>query len=344
MNLSTIKPFFIKAEAVQDCGEDSGFVGSYENGLVVTGVFDGCGGIGGRRYPEVNDRTGAYIGSQTAAFAADAFFRKYGEKFRNVKNQTNQLQLFRRFQEYISGKLADVKKKLTQDGGVQIGGSLSKSFPTTISITTAISVDKYTLCYFLWAGDSRGYILDDKGLYQVTTDDIDTNSDDAFLNLREDGILTNVANGDRAFTLHNKILFISDQDSEQNSNSKPKPFMIINATDGCFAYFLTPMDFENVILRTMIESSSPAQWQAHLKKEIKAVTGDDFTLAISCFGFNSFDDMKQYYNMRQIDVQKKYINEQDGADEEKLKQLWEEYKSSYYGSGHDKIKNYGELK
>lgn len=331
MNLSTIKPFFIQAEAVQDCGEDSGFVVSYENGLVVTGVFDGCGGIGGKRYPEVNGRTGAYIGSQTAAFAADAFFKKYGEKFKHVKNQTDQLQLFRQLQEYISGKLATVKKKLTQNGGVQVGGSLSKSFPTTISVTTAISAGEPTLCNFLWAGDSRGYILDDKGLYQVTSDDIDTNSDDAFLNLREDGILTNVANGDNSFTLHNETLAFS------------RPSMLINATDGCFAYFLTPMDFENVILRTMIGSSSPAQWQTRLKKEIKAVTGDDFTLAVSCFGFDSFDDMKKYYNMRQIDVQKKYINEQDGADEEKLRQLWESYKPSYYGFGHD-IRNYGEIK
>ena len=112
MNLSTIKPFFIHAEAVPDCGEDSGFVGCYENGLVVTGVFDGCGGIGGKRYPEVNGRTGAYIGSQTAAFAADAFFKRHGEKFKNVKNQKEQLQLFQQIQECISGKLANVKKKL----------------------------------------------------------------------------------------------------------------------------------------------------------------------------------------------------------------------------------------
>ncbi len=326
MNLSTIKPFFIQSEAIQDCGEDSGFVGNYENGLVVTGVFDGCGGIGGKRYPEVNGRTGAYIGSQTAAFAADTFFKKFGEKFRKVKNQNEQLQLFRQLQENISGKLANVKKKLAQNGGVQVGGSLSKSLPTTVCITTAISADEITLCNFLWAGDSRGYILDDNGLCQITVDDIDKNSDDAFLNLREDGILTNVANGDRTFTLHNELLFIKNDDSQKSS----KPFMIINATDGCFAYFLTPMDFENVILRTMIEASTPAQWMNHLKKEIKTVTGDDFTLAVSCFGFESFDDMKKYYNMRQIYVHEKYIRHQDGADEEKLKQLWDDYKQSYY--------------
>lgn len=330
MNLSTIKPFFIHAEAVPDCGEDSGFVGCYENGLVVTGVFDGCGGIGGKRYPEVNGRTGAYIGSQTAAFAADAFFKRHGEKFKNVKNQKEQLQLFQQIQECISGKLANVKKKLMPSGGVQVGGSLSKSFPTTVSIITAIGAGNFTLCNFLWAGDSRGYILDDKGLYQVTADDIDANADDAFLNLREDGVLTNVANGDRSFTLHNETLAFS------------RPSMIINATDGCFAYFLTPMDFENVILQTLEESSSPAQWQARLRDRIKAVTGDDFTLAISCFGFDDFDDMKKYYNMRQIYVQKNYIERRNGADEEQLKQLWESYKPSYYAR--DYIRKSGELK
>lgn len=329
MKLSTIKPFFIQAEAVPDCGEDSGFVECYENGLVVTGVFDGCGDIGGRRYPEVNGRTGAYIGSQTAAFAADAFFKKYGNSFK-VKNQKELIEPFRHLQEYISGKLANVKKKLTQTGGVQVGGGLSKSFPTTVSVITAMEAGNYTLCCYLWAGDSRGYILDDKGLYQVTADDIDMNADDAFLNLREDGILTNVANGDGKFKLHNNITAIS------------RPSMLINATDGCFAYFRTPMDFENVILQTLEESSNPAKWQSLLRDRIKAVTRDDFTLAISCFGFDDFDDMKKYYSLRQIHVQKNYIERQNGAGEEQLKQLWESYKPAYYDR--DYIKKSGELK
>ena len=102
------------------------------------------------------------------------------------------------------------------------------------------------------------------------------------------------------------------------------------------------MDFENVILQTLEESSSPAQWQARLRDRIKAVTGDDFTLAISCFGFDDFDDMKKYYNMRQIYVQKNYIERRNGADEEQLKQLWESYKTSYYAR--DYIRKSGELK
>ena len=333
MNLSTIRPFFIQAEAVPDRGEDSGFVCCYENGLVVTGVFDGCGGIGGRRYPEVNGRTGAYIGSQVAAFAADAFFKKYySEKGKDfiVGNRALIIQHFQQLQEYISGKLANVKKKLTQTGGLQVGGSLSKSFPTTVSIIASMSNGNCVYCNYLWAGDSRGYILDENGLYQVTADDIDTNADDAFLNLREDGILTNVASGDGAFKLHNSITAIQ------------RPSMLINATDGCFAYFLTPMDFENVILQTLEESTSPVQWQARLRDRIKAVAGDDFTLAISCFGFDDFEDMKKHYSLRQIYVQKNYIERQNGADEEQLKQLWESYKPAYYDR--DNITKLGELK
>lgn len=321
MNLSTIKPFIIQSEAVPGCGEDAGFVRSCENGLVVTGVFDGCGEIGGRRYHGVNGRTGAYIGSRVAAYAAAAFFKKYFSRKGTgfiVQNKEEWHQHIRQLQEYISDKLANVKNKLTQDGGIQVGGSLSKSFPTTVSMTAAANAGNFILCNYIWAGDSRGYMLDDRGLCQMTTDDIDTNADDAFLNLREDGILTNVASGDKSFNIHSVVAAFS------------RPVMIINATDGCFAYFLTPMDFENVILQTMAESSSPAQWQALLWDRIKAVTGDDFTLAIACFGFDDFEDMKKYYSARQKYVRSNYIDRQNGAGEEQLQKLWESYKSSYY--------------
>lgn len=321
MNLSTIKPFVVQSEAVTGCGEDSGFVRSYENGLVVTGVFDGCGGIGGRRYPEVNGRTGAYIGSQVAAYAADTFFTKFfsaeGCNFIR-KNSSEQTLCVQKLREYISGKLFDMKKKFTHPGSIQIGGSLNKSFPTTVSIIASASEGNYTVVEYIWAGDSRGYMLDDQGLCQLTTDDIDMNADDAFLNLREDGILTEVANGDKPFELHSGRLRLSS------------PVILINATDGCFAYFLTPMDFENVILETMAQSADPAQWQTLLNERIKEITGDDYTLTAACYGFDDFEDMKKYYSERQMNVRRSYIERQGGADEERLKRLWDDYKTTYY--------------
>lgn len=311
MKLSTIKPFVFEEEAVENCGEDSYFLRNTENGLVVMGVFDGCGGIGGRRYSAVNNRTGAWIGSQTTAYAVDVFAQKNGFSF--SRNDSDKLQL------HISEKLNMMRQKITLSDGIQIGGTLNKSLPTTISIVVAQQSDsKELLCEYLWAGDSRGFFLDKDGLCQITTDDIDMNADDAFINLREDGILTNIANGDKAFTLHSSIIKIQN------------PVMLISATDGCFGYFLTPMDFENVILDSLIVAKNPDEWHTIICNRIKKVTGDDYTMIIACFGFDSFIQMQKYYSDRKNFLANEFISKQNDKNENQLKELWEKYKISYY--------------
>lgn len=74
---------------------------------------------------------------------------------------------------------------------------------------------------FIWAGDSRGYVLSDMGLAQVTKDDID-DSVDALDNISNDGVLTNVVSADGNYILHSKQIKIKDK------------IIIFNATDGCF--------------------------------------------------------------------------------------------------------------
>lgn len=311
MRLSTIRPFIFEEEAINGCGEDSYFINNMENGIVIMGVFDGCGGIGARRYPTVNNRKGAWIGSQVAAYAVDAFIKNNALLFN--KNDSVRLQT------YIFKTLKEVKEKITQQDAIMIGGTLNKSLPTTISIIAAQQLDSCELiCEYLWAGDSRGFILDKGGLCQLTTDDIDMNADDAFANLREDGILTNIANGDKDFILHSGIINIKE------------PIMLISATDGCFGYFLTPMDFENVILDSLINAKNPDEWHTLLCSRIKAVTGDDYTMTIACFGFDSFFQMQNYYLDRRNMLTNEFINSQDGRNESQLEELWKKYKASYY--------------
>lgn len=311
MRLSTIRPLIFEEEAVKNCGEDSYFVRCKKDGIVTMGVFDGCGGIGGRRYPKVNNRTGAWIGSQVAAYAADMFSKN--NKFFLNRNDAAALQA------YISKKLKSTKQKITQFDEIQIGGTLNKALPTTVSIIIAQQSDtNELLCECVWAGDSRGFLLDRDGLCQLTTDDIDMNADDAFANLREDGILTNVANGDGDFVLHSGVVQIKS------------PVMLISATDGCFGYFLTPMDFENIILKSLVSTKNPTEWRKVLCENIKAVTGDDYTMTVACFGFDSFEQMQMYYIERQRFLTATYINKQVDKDEIQLRKLWEKYKSTYY--------------
>ena len=310
MKLSTIRPLVAEGEAVENHGEDSYFVRTSDSGLFFMGVFDGCGGLGGRRYTGLNKRTGAWIGSQAAAYAADAFVKRGGFDFT--------LERAKLLQRYIGKKLSDYKNKLEVSVGVQVGGKLKKSLPTTVCMAAARQDDSdINLCEFLWAGDSRGYILDDEGLCQMTTDDIDSNEDDAFRNLREDGVLTNVAHGDGDFVLHSGTRYVS------------RPSVLICATDGCFAYFLSPMDFEFVVLDTIISADSTEEWLELLGKRIKEVTGDDYAITISCLGFGSFDEMKNYFSARRDQVET-LIKMQENASEEQLKILWDQYKPTYY--------------
>lgn len=311
MKLSTMTPFVFEKAAVVGSGEDSFCVSHLNNGLVALGVFDGCGGIGGRRYPAVNNRKGSYIGSRVTAHVFNDCINK--DDFELDISISTQLE------NAIFKTLNAVNSKISDNNSVVIGGNLSKSLPTTVSIILAHENENDSLkCEYLWAGDSRGYFLDSDGLCQLTIDDIDKNAEDAFVNLREDGILTNVANGDKPFKIH------------QGSITFYSPTMLISATDGCFAYFLTPMDFEFVILDTLIKSHSPEEWKELLCAKINEVTGDDYTLAIACFNFKDFNELQRYYNHRRNFVYENFVKKQVSLDEPELFKLWEEYRPSYY--------------
>lgn len=316
MNLSTTKPFILQSETVRGYGEDSAFVHNYESGLVVTGVFDGCGEIGSRKYSGANDRTGAYIGSRIAACAASEFFeQEYSKKGVSYIKRTSaeQLECVRQLKEHITGKLSEVKEKLSKSE-MESGISL----PTAVSITATMSAGKFTLCNCVWAGNSRSYMIDDQGLCQLTVDDTDVDSGDAFLDMRKKSRITNFAGGNVSFLLRSGFTVLA------------RPSILVNASADCFSHFRTPMDFENVVLETMAEAQSPSRWMARLGEKMKKVSGGDFTMTIACYGFEDFDDMKKYYSMRLIRLQNDYINMQAGADGKILKQLWDKYKSVYY--------------
>ena len=62
--LSEISTYFsISGEMIPQNGEDS-YLYSFNENKGLVGVFDGCGGIGSRRYEILNGKTGAYIASR----------------------------------------------------------------------------------------------------------------------------------------------------------------------------------------------------------------------------------------------------------------------------------------
>ena len=82
-------------------------------------------------------------------------------------------------------------------------GNLMKEFPSTLSLVLIAPWKSNALVTeFIWAGDSRGYILDSSGLHQVTVDDIANT--DALENLSEDAPMKNVISASHPYVLNRR--------------------------------------------------------------------------------------------------------------------------------------------
>ena len=153
-------------------------------------------------------------------------------------------------------------------------------------------------------------MLNKQGLHQLTADDLD--GQDAMSNLLNDGVMTNVISAGSPFELHRKDFSFN------------YPCVLISATDGCFGYLNSPMEFEYLLLDTLCSASSLYEWKTALYDAFDSVAGDDFTLCVGACGFKDFNDMKKAFLSRRLYVKEKYI---DSETDKTV--LWEEYKKDY---------------
>ena len=285
--------FAVAEEMIKDKGEDCFYYDSADDKFIIASM-DGCGGSGSKKYENYSGKSGAYIASRAVCGGVKTWFCESGNG-----SELN---------DYIH-KALNVCKKYADKGG-RILGSLSKDFPTTAAIITgSFSANKIDAECF-WAGDSRCYMLDAVGLHQLTEDDLD--GQDAMSNLTEDGVMTNVINASTSFEVHSKKL------------SFEKPCILLTATDGCFGYLRSPMEFEHLLVDSLIRSKSILEWKMILNHRMFDVTGDDYTLCVAVCGFKDFDKIRSYYAKRCAYISERYIN--STAD---INALWEVYKKDY---------------
>lgn len=287
-------------------GEDS-FLYSYDRKGCIVGVFDGCGGSGAKKYEKFRGKTGAYMASRVVAGATKDWFDN--GLAANNSGETGTEQLKRIIKEYL-GLCREIGGSTSS-----IKGSLSKDFPTTAAIICTNVVNNRLQATCIWAGDSRCYLLDEEGLKQLSEDDL--NCLDAMENLSADGVLTNVISTSKDFVLHQKTITIS------------KPSILFTATDGCFGYFSTPMEFEYLLLSALFSSESVAQWENAISEVLQEVAGDDFSLSGVSIGFGTMSNLKKSLGKRFSDLFSTYIvNLKDKTQEEKYA-LWGSYKTTY---------------
>ena len=173
-------------------------------------------------------------------------------------------------------------------------------------------------CY--WAGDSRLYLLDEDGLAQISVDDL--NVTDAMESLYIGGKMTNVVHlpkdGENGFSVHHSQLRLK------------KPGILFAATDGCFDYITSPMEFEYLLLETLERADSAAEWEKNLKEVIGKIAQDDSTMTAASFGYGSFDNLKRDLAKRTEYLRQAYISRMDGLSKDQKTILWNQYKSNYY--------------
>ncbi len=305
--------FVINGEMIEDNGEDS-FAFSVNEKFGMLGAFDGCGGIGSRKYAEYDNKSGAYVASRVASDVTMEWFRQLSAS--NISTIDNRTAL----QVTESLKMRLIRKLETLETGTKssmIRGSLAKSFPTTTSVVLFSNIGEGVRASFIWAGDSRGYMLTPMGLCQITRDDIEEGID-ALTNLSNDSKLTNLVYADGEFELHSRVVTCHE------------PSVLVTATDGCFGYFSTPMEFEFVLVESMMHATNITQWKTNLEQCIKKYTADDYTMGIAVCGYRDFKSMKQAFIPRRMDLVNKYISRLEVGDETAKLQLWEDYKKTYY--------------
>lgn len=291
-------------EKIPDNGEDS-YLYMFNPNSCVVGVFDGCGGSGAKKYEKYRGKTGAYMASRVVSAATRDWFIE----LKNGNPANSQSALKERIKEYLS------LCREIGGGTTTFKGSMSKDFPTTAAVLVMF-VDGHKIhVTCLWAGDSRCYLLDSEGLKQLTEDDL--GGLDAMENLTADGVLTNVISSSKDFTLHQKTFTIA------------KPTILFSATDGCFGYFSTPMEFENLLLSTLRSSNNVEEWEKKIADVLQEVAGDDYSLSGFALGYASFSNLKEAFRNRYSELFNKYINGLNEKTQEEKMILWSAYKPSY---------------
>lgn len=302
---------YINKAAIGGQCEDA-YAFNVQNDYGIISVFDGCGGLGAKKYANCGNRTAAYI---AARIAASTVLNWFETKMTNDQSglYASTQQIASSLKDSLDKNFLRAKQSLDVEE-TKLSGSLIRSFPTTASIVLIDSKKGNELkCTFLWAGDSRGFILQPDGLKQCTTDDLRI-EEDAFENLYADSPLSNMVNGDGKYRINRQRITCST------------PAIVFTATDGTFGYLPSPMHCEWMIVRTLCDARSFIDWQTKLRDEISSVTGDDSTLVMAVYGWESFSDLQISFKERECALKGQLDQE---PEVEELRELWQSYKQGY---------------
>ena len=291
------------------CGPDE------QTDRAVVGVFDGSGGLGSRAHKEMSGFSEAYLSSRALSGALHDWYHDH----KDVPIPGGR-QLTESIRAYFMDSLRVLQAHTVENA--RIRGALVRSFPATAAIAIAEDDPGGIKLHVIWVGDSRVYILNRKGLAQITTDDVATT--DALENLTSDSAMQNVVSADGMFTMNYRCLPVEE------------PSLVFAATDGCYGYLPTPMEFELEMLDALCRSQVPGEFRDRLIYLFDEVAGDDSTLTLMSFMFGSFKEQKKKLQPRLEELYEMYLNplyecrdHRPDQEYEFTRKVWERYRIGY---------------
>jgi serine/threonine protein phosphatase PrpC len=316
---------------IPDQGEDSDPILRDGPDLGLLGVFDGMGGAGGTVYetPE-GRRTGAYLGSRIARDVVEQRMLDLLEPDWHLNGKAAARNLEHSVQQALKQRLQELNPA---PSGLR--SRLIRALPTTMALVALQRTQPggpTWAGHVFWAGDSRVYVFEARGASQLSTDDL-RDPGDALANLRRDSVVSNALSADTEFHINYRRVELHS------------PFLVVCATDGCFGYVRTPMHFEYLVLRHLLEARSTEAWSSALQAEISAVTGDD--AAMSTLGVGAdLQEFQKLFAPRVAELASDFIEPLDDLSdavtraEQELRALqsrqldemterWNRYKSEY---------------
>jgi len=146
-------------------------------------------------------------------------------------------------------------------------------------------------------------------------------------------VVSNAMSADTDFVVHHRMVELT------------APYIVVGVTDGCFGYVRSPMHFERLMLSTLREASTAADWSAALQREITAITGDDAAMALLGVGAD-YDGFRELFAARSAQLDERWVDpinalatdvelaeqQLDAARRRQAAQtaqLWGEYKQEY---------------
>lgn len=309
----------LNEEKLENKGEDSVLAITNAPNASFIACMDGCGGSGAKRYTKADNMTGARLASMHVGSALKNWFDENEYGYRGTEGKEQQ-ELSTELKNAIDKELSYLRADLgDEDSGVW--SRQIRMFPTTLAAVLAEVTGRNTIrCVFFWAGDSRAYLFRASGLNQISRDDIRGN-DDPFSVLENDGILSNVISASNDYIINTTEVIVHE------------PCIILTATDGCFSYLRSPIEFEGVLLASLMNANSPLEWEDSLRTILGRYASDDYTMALAVLGFQNWDAIKNAYAPRWEEYRKQFGEPLEDIlqtrDRQAHLELWEIYKQNY---------------